>query len=58
MNNIDAKQENEKFIIVCAWCELILSQKAIPGARRTHTICETCLERVRRDINSLHNERK
>lgn len=49
----------EKFTVVCAWCNRILStgKEREKGSRNTHSICENCFERMRIEIERLHAER-
>lgn len=36
----------EQLLVVCAWCGLELFRPADEALRTTHSICESCAERV------------
>ncbi len=44
-------------IIVCAWCQEFLGEKAPYVDEITHSICKVCLERVSKEIEKSNDEK-
>lgn len=52
------------FTVICAWCDEILANKPIlEGSKhiitdlpQTHTICKSCLDKMRQEINDMRSQ--
>ncbi len=54
---MQSTQPIEVFIIVCAWCDQVLNGKSAPNSsRKTHTICQKCLDKLRQEIGTVHKK--
>jgi hypothetical protein len=58
---MSATKAIQVFTVICAWCDEILSNKPLLEASKhiaedlpqTHTICKSCLEKMRQEINEI-----
>ena len=55
----------ESFTIVCAWCNQVLNKQQVtkaeivqPKLPQTHTICPSCFDKLRLEIDSIKTEAK
>ncbi|MBK7996133.1 MAG: hypothetical protein IPK14_22975 [Blastocatellia bacterium] len=55
---MNATSTLEKFIVICAWCDEVLNNENLKDVERgtlcqSHTICKSCLDKVRQEIKSI-----